>query len=395
MTEIPRVAVLVESTRSYGRWQLAGISSYLRKHGPWSIYWQERGLNDPPPVWLRDWEGDGIIARITTRRLAQIINELALPTVDLYGWLPGAKWPCLRADNTRVVHLAVDHLLERGFRHLAYCGFTGVNYSEERLQVFQQRIHEAGHLCHVCPSPRLRQSGGIAVSEQQGLLYEAELADWLQGLPKPVGILACSDIRGQQILTTCREIGLQVPDQVAVLGVDNNEMLCNLSDPPLSSVDLNCERMGYEAAALLARLMAGRRPPTRTIHIEPRGIVTRRSTDVLAIEDPEVAEVVRLIRLRACDGLTVRDVLESCTLSSSSLERRFLHLLGRTPKAEIVRVRLQRVMELLAEPDLSLAAIAARTGFKYCEYMNAVFKQKVGMSPGQYRKQVIRRKVEG
>jgi LacI family transcriptional regulator len=394
MTKIPRVAVLVESTRSYGRWQLAGITSYLRKHGPWAIYWQERGLNDPPPVWLRDWEGDGIIARITTRRLARAISELALPTVDLYGWLPGVPWPCLRADNARVVHLAVDHLLERGFRHLAYCGFTGVNYSEERLQVYQQKIREAGHVCHVCPSPRLRQSGGIAVSEQQGLLYEAELADWLRGLPKPVGILACNDIRGQQVLTTCREIGLLVPDQVAVLGVDNNELLCNLSDPPLSSVDLNCERMGYEAAALLARLMAGRHPKARTIRIEPRGIVTRQSTDVLAIEDVEVAAAVRLIRLRACDGLTVRDVLASCSLSSSALERRFLHLLGRTPKAEILRVRVQRVMELLAEPDLSQPAIAARTGFKHPEYMNAVFKRKVGMSPGRYRKQVIRRMKE-
>jgi LacI family transcriptional regulator len=389
MSKIPRVAVLVESTRSYGRRQLAGIISYLRKHGSWAIYWQERGLNDPPPVWLRGWDGDGLIARITTRRLAQAISEQALPTVDLYGWLPGAKWPCLRADNAHVVRLAVDHLLERGFRHLAYCGFTGVNYSDERLQVFQQQIGEAGHVCHVCPSPRLRSSSSIAASEQQGLLYEAELADWLQGLPKPVGILACNDVRGQQVLTTCREIGLQVPNQVAVLGVDNNELLCNLSDPPLSSVDLNCERMGYEAAALLARLMAGQRPRARTILIEPRGIVTRHSTDVLAIEDAEVAEAVRLIRTRACDGLTVQDVLASCALSSSSLERRFVQLLGRTPKAEIMRVRVQRVMELLAEPSLSLVAVADRAGFKHAEYMHAVFKQKVGMSPGQYRSRVI------
>ncbi len=154
-------------------------------------------------------------------------------------------------------------------------------------------------------------------------------------------------------------------------------------------MDLNCERIGYEAAALLAQLMAGRPAPARTILLEPRGVVARHSTDVLAIEDAEVAEAVRLIRTRACDGLTVRDVLASCALSSSSLERRFVQLLGRTPKAEIVRVRVQRVMELLTEPDLSLAAIADRAGFKYPEYMSAVFKQKVGMSPGQYRSQVI------
>ena len=389
MSKRPRVAVLVESTRAYGRGQLAGIASYLRQHGPWSIFWQERGMSDRPPVWLRRWEGDGVIARISTRPLARAIQQLAVPTVDLYGWLPGLKWPCLRVDNAQVARLAVDHLRERGFRHLAYCGFPGVNYSDERSRLFQQRLRELGHVCHVCPSPRARMSGSIAASEQQGLLYEAELTDWLRELPKPVGILACNDVRGQQILNTCREIAVPVPDQVAVLGVDNDEVLCNLADPPLSSIDLSCARIGFEAAALLARLLSGQDAPSRTILVEPGGIVTRRSTDVLAIEDVEVAEAVRLIRAHACAGLTVADLLASCSLSASSLERRFLHLLGRTPKAEIVRVRLQRVVELLAEANLSLAAIAARTGFKYAEYLSAVFQKKFGMSPGQYRRRIL------
>jgi LacI family transcriptional regulator len=172
--------------------------------------------------------------------------------------------------------------------------------------------------------------------------------------------------------------------------VDNNELLCNLSDPPLSSVDLNCERMGYEAAALLTELMAGRPAARRTTLIQPRGVVTRQSTDVLAIEDPEVAAAVRLIRTGACGGLTVRDLLASCSLSGSSLERRFRQTLGRSPKAEIIRVRLQRVVELLTDTDLSLAAIAARTGFKYPEYLSGVFKQRVGTSPARYRAQAIR-----
>lgn len=389
MSKRPRVAVLVESTRAYGRGQLAGIASYLRQHGPWSLFWQERGLDDRPPVWLRHWEGDGVIARISTRPLARAIRRLAVPTVDLYGWLPGLKWPCLRADNALVARLAADHLLERGFRHLAYCGFPGVNYSDERLRLFQRRLRESGHLCHVCPSPRLRSSGSIAASEQQGLLYEAELTDWLRGLPKPVGILACNDIRGQQILNTCREIGVHVPDQVAVLGVDNDEVLCSLSDPPLSSVNLNGARIGFEAAALLARLLSGQEPPSRTLLVEPSGIVSRRSTDVLAIEDAEVAEAVRLIRAQACAGLNVHDLLSLCPLSASSLERRFLRLLGRTPKAEIVRVRLQRVVELLAEPNLSLVAIAARTGFKHPEYLSAVFQKKFCMTPSQYRRRIL------
>jgi LacI family transcriptional regulator len=382
------VALLVESTRAYGRGLLAGIASYLRQHGSWIVDCHERNLSEAPPCWLSRWDGDGVIARVTTRPLARAIRALGLPTVDLYGWLPGVDWPCLRADNSRVAALAADHFQERGFRHLAYCGFAGVNYSDERLRLFLRRVRAAGHVCHVGPSPRVRPSVGTAASEQQGVLYEAELADWLRRLPKPVGVLACNDVRGQQVLNACREAGLAVPDEVAVLGVDNSELVCNLSDPPLSSVDLNCERIGYEAAALLARLLAGGRAEPRTRLLEPRGIVTRRSTDVLAIEDPETAAAVRLIRTRACDGLTVRQLLASCPLSSSSLERRFAQLLGRTPKAEILRVKVQRVQELLAHTDLSLAAIAARAGFKHPEYLSFVFKQKTGLTAGQYRSRV-------
>lgn len=384
-----RIAVLVESTRAYGRGLLAGIASYVRQHGSWTLYWQERGLRDPPPRWLRGWDGDGVIARIATPQLARALRALRLPTVDLYGWLPKEEWPCVRTDNVRVARSAADHLLERGFQHIAYCGFKGVNYSEERLPPFRQCIAEAGRSCHVYRYPRFPSSAGLAAREQQGVLYRNDLACWLHDLPKPVGILACNDICGQQVLNTCREIGLLVPDQVAVLGVDNDDVLCNLSDPPLSSVDLSCTRIGFEAASLLARLLRGQAAPRRTIFLEPRGIVARRSTDVLAIEDAEIVEAMRLIRTRACAGLTVAELVASCSLSASSLERRFTRLLGRTPKAEIIRFRLQQVVDLLAEPGLSLATIAARSGFKYPEYMNTVFKNTFGMSPGQYRRRVL------
>jgi LacI family transcriptional regulator, galactose operon repressor len=390
VTNRRHVALLVESTRAYGRGVLAGVATYLREYGSWTIDWHERNLSEAPPVWLAGWDGDGVIARVTTRPLVRAIRALRVPTVDLYGWLPGVDWPSLRADNAAVARLAVEHFLERGFRHIGYCGFTGVNYSDERLKLFVARLRKEGHDCHVCPSPRGRPSAGPAANEQQGVLDEACLTDWLRELPKPVGILACNDVRGQQILNACRRSGLNVPDEIAVLGVDNNELVCNLSDPPLSSIDLNCERIGYEGAAVLARLLAGKRAPRRTVLIPPRGIVTRQSTDVLAIEDRDTADAVRLIRVQACGGLTVKRLLASCSLSSSSLERRFAQALGRTPKAEILRVKLQRVQELLTQTDLSLAVIAARTGFKYPEYMHYVFKQKNGMSPGQYRARVGR-----
>jgi LacI family transcriptional regulator len=389
MNKQPRIAVLVESTRGYGRGLLAGIASYVRQRGSWTLYWQERSLRDPPPRWLRSWDGDGVIARIATPQLAGVLRALNLPTVDLYGWLPDCDWPCVRADNARVARLATDHLLERGFRYIAYCGFKGVNYSEERLPLFQQCIIDAGLTCYVYQYPRIPHSSDLASREQQGVLYRNDLACWLAGLPKPVGILACNDVCGQQILSACRELDLLVPDQIAVLGIDNDDVLCNLSDPSLSSVDLNCPQIGFEAAALLARMLRGKKVSRRTVLVEPRAIVKRRSTDVLAIDDPEIAEAVRLIRTRACDGLTVAELVQACSLSASSLERRFTRLLGRTPKAEIIRVRLQHVVELLAEPSLSLAAVADQCGFKYPEYLNAVFKKQFGMSPGQYRRRVL------
>ncbi len=393
MNKRPRIAVLVESTRAYGRGILAGIASYVRQNKSWILYWQERSLRDPPPRWLRNWDGDGIIARIATPQLAGVIRALKLPTVDLYGWLPDSEWPCVRADNARVAQMAADHLLERGFRHIAYCGFKGVNYSEERLPHFRQCIADAGLDFYVYQYPRSPHSAGLAAREQQGVLYRNDLACWLAGLPKPVGLLACNDICGQQVLNSCRELGLLVPEQIAVLGIDNDEVLCDLSDPPLSSVDLNCSQIGFEAAALLARMLRGKNITRRTHLLEPRSIVTRQSTDVLAIEDAEIAEVVRLIRTNACDGLTVAELLKSCSMSASSLERRFTRLLGRSPKSEIVRVRLQHVVELLAEPNLSLAAVAAQSGFKYPEYLNAVFKKKFGISPGQYRRRLLRSRV--
>ncbi len=390
MSKRPRIAVLVESTRGYGRGLLNGIASYMRQNTSWTLYWQERSLRDPPPRWLQGWDGDGVIARITTPQLASAIRALNLPTVDLYGWLPDSDWPCVRADNARVARLAADHLLERGFRHVAFVGYKGVNYSEERLPFFRQCIEEAGLYCYVYEYPRIPPSAGLAAREQQGVLFHKDLACWLAGLPKPAGVFACNDICGQQVLNACREVDLLVPEQVAVLGVDNDDVVCDLSDPPLSSVDLNCPQIGFEAATLLARMLRGRKVPRRTMLLEPHGVVARRSTDVLAIEDPEIAQALRMIRARACVGLTVAELLRSCSLSASSLERRFTRLLGRTPKSEIIRVRLQHVVELLAEPSLSLEAVAAQSGFKYPEYLNAVFKKKFGISPGRYRRRILR-----
>jgi len=279
----------------------------------------------------------------------------------------------------------VDHLRERGFRHLAFCGFPGTNYSDKREKMFIRHLHALGLPCEIFTPGKQPRGGGTFAMEQHGLVHEEDASEWLRQLPQPVVLLCCNDIRGQQVLGLCRRLGLAVPDEIAVLGVDNDEVHCDLADPPLSSVIMNTERIGYEAAALLARMMTGHAAPSAPRFIPPLGIATRRSTDVLAIEDRQVAAAARFIREHACEGINVSDVLLAVPLSRSSLERRFAASLNRTPKEEILRVQLQRAKDLLTATDFPLAEIAEKTGFKYPEYLSVIFKLKTGQTPGRYR----------
>ena len=383
----PRVALLIESSRAYGRGLLLGVAKYVREHGPWSIFLQERSLDDVSPDWLAQWKGDGVIARIENRELARAVSRLGLPAVDLRSLLPGLKLPSLRTDDVAVAELAAEHLRERGFRHFAFCGFNGADYSDLRRDAFQKWVVRSGHRCQVFQEPVRPHRAGTLGFEEHGLKYEDHVARWLRQLPKPVGLMACNDIRGQQVLNACRAIGVAVPDEVAVIGVDNDVVLCELSDPPLSSVVPNTERIGYEAAALLARLMAGQLPPTRPISIAPAGVVTRRSTEVLAIEDRHIATVARFIREHACEGIDVSDVVKVVPLSRSALERRFVKVLGRSPKEQILRVRLDRAKRLLAETEFPLPVVAEKVGFAHPEYLSVIFKRKTGQTPGQFRRQ--------
>ncbi len=383
--ERPRVALLIESSRAFGRGLLFGIAQYVREHGPWSIFLQERSLGDLSPAWFRNWEGDGIIARVENRPMAEAIRRRGLPAVDLRCLLPNLEFPSVRPDDEGIARLASEHLLERGFRHFAFCGFNGADYSDARRERFARRIVDSGYACSVFEDPHAPHGAGTLEYEEHGLKYEDRVARWLHQLPKPVGLMACNDIRGQQVLNACRDVGLNVPDEIAVIGVDNDEMLCELSDPPLSSVAPNSKRIGYEAAALLARMISGKKPPLEPISVEPEGVVTRRSTDVLAIEDRHVADVVRFIREHACEGIDVSDLLKAAPLSRSALERRFARALGRSPKEEILRVRLNRARQLLAETDFPLWTIAEKIGLEHTEYLNVIFKKKTGQTPGQFR----------
>lgn len=383
-----RVALLIESSRAYGRGLLEGIARYSRLYGPWALYHDGRSLGEEAPAWFKKgWKGDGIIARIDTLAQAKVIAGAGLPTVDLRGKFE-LGYPILEADDEATARMAADHLLGHGFRHFAFTGFAGTNFSERRRQYFRQAIEAAGFVCRDYSAPVKPATSRTTGQEQYETGDEARLARWLMELPRPVGLMACNDVRAQQVLILCRELGIAAPEDIAVIGVDNDPLLSDLSDPPLSSVIPDTPRIGYEAAELLERMIAGkvRRPIHRAV--APLGVAVRQSSDVLAIEDREVARAIHFIRRHACDGINVADVLQQSNVSRSMLDRRFIAAVGRTPKAEILRVQLERVRGLLTETDLPLARIAERAGFEHPEYLSVVFKQKMGVTPGDYRKRI-------
>lgn len=384
----PRVALLIESSRSYGRDLLMGIAKYVRVHGPWSIEFEEGDPGEHWPEWYRRWKWDGIIARVSTPVIAELLRKSRVPVVDLSGCMPNRPFPVIRSDEDMVGRLAVEHLIERGFQRFAFCGFNGIEWSDLRRAGFERRIREAGFSCEVLSNEEPPRSSSTSDYEEHDFRHEQELKRWLKALPKPCGLMACNDARGRQVLNCCRELGIAVPDEMAVIGVDKDEIFCELSDLPLSSVILNAQQIGYEAAVLLDRLMGGGDDENLALAIKPVGVAARRSTDVLAIEDRHIAGALRYIREHACDGLDVETLLKVVPLSRSVLERRFSQLLGSSPKAEILRVRLDCVCRLLSESDLPLSEVAYRAGFENPEYMNRLFKKRIGTTPGAYRKRV-------
>jgi LacI family transcriptional regulator len=376
-----QIALLIETSNAYARGLLEGITLYLRDHQSWSIYISEHRRGDSVPHWLWGWNGDGIIARIENRDIARAVAERNLPTVDVSAarLLPGVPW--VETDDAAIARLAFDHLADRGFRHLGFCGLNNYNWSLWRCDHFRRLAAEAGCDCSV----HMTETGGDRAADWAA--EQDDLATWIQGLPKPVGVFACFDIRGRQVLDACRMLGVRVPDEVAVIGVDNDPVLCELADPPLSSVIPDTHRTGYVAADLLARMIAGERVQPEAHLIQPRVVIARRSTDALAIDDPDVSAAVAFIREHACDGIGVKQVLDAVALSRRVLESRFKKLLGRTPHAEIVRVQVARARDLLTQTDLPLKTIARRVGIAHAEYLSVVFKSVAGKSPSAYRRE--------
>lgn len=380
MRELKLVAVIIETSTSYGRGLLRGISRFHREQRAWSVYFKPFSLNEALPTWVTSWKGDGILARVPNAEIGKKLLECRLPMIDLRGGALSIGLPPFGADNQAIAEAAYSHLSDCGLENFAFIGEprNRFYYDDERCSAFADLVAKHGRKCFVFNHFMHRSDNGWESHVQQ-------LMGWLEKLPKPVGVLCCHDDRGQQVLDACQRAGLGVPDEIAVLGVDNDEYLCGFSIPSLSSIDINSERIGYEAARLLDLIMHGQHQFDQPKFFTPRGVVVRQSTEVFACEDAKVAAAIRLIRQHACNCLTVKDLLKSVGMSRSAFHERFKRVVGRSPKQEILRMQLKHAKMLLQSTDKPVYEVAKQVGFEEAKYFITVFHNSIGMTPKNYR----------
>lgn len=382
------IALLIETSSIYGRQILRGIHRFIQteNHQDWLAVIEERDLNSSSmPGWIQDWTGDGIISRQMTSDLQVELQKTDIAFVDLNDRIESKMFSTVRSDDIEIGRLAAEHLEERGLQNFAFCGFQGESWSE---------LRESGFRTATMGVKKSRyyslQSDWFARDAKLWEQEKVKLTNWLEGLPKPIGILAANDIRGKQIIDCCHHAGIAVPESVSVVGVDNDEIICDFSPTPLTSVVPNAERVGFRAAQILSRLLddkASGKPKTRPerIIVPPLGVFSRQSSDIVAVDDKELAAALRFIRKRACDGITVADVIETTGMSRSTIERKMRAIINRSPQQEIRRVQLKQVCALLAGTEMSIESIALQCGYDHPEYLHVVFKREMEMTPGEYR----------
>lgn len=368
-----------------------GVMDYAGQHGGWSLT-----VSPPALRWageqsltlesLRRWPGHGIIAAIANPADARVARRLGKPVVNMSASTAQSAFPRVMPDHYGMGRLAAEHLLERGLRRLAYCGFAGLWFSELRRQGFVDRAAKAGVPCQVLELPVSRDD------TQDWQRRIAPLTQFLQEIVPPVGLLAVQDYRARTLVDECHRLGLRIPHDVAVVGIDDDPTVCEYCQPTITSVSRNAWRLGHETAALLDRLMEGGSPPGDDILVPSDGIVARQSTDTIAVDDAHVAAAVHFIHDHPELSYGVDRVVEAARVSRRLLEVRFRRTFGCSIYDYICRQRLERARRLLAAPDrMKLNKLAAFCGFSSLEQMRLVFKRFLGMSPLEYRQDALAR----
>lgn len=374
---LPRVAVMLDLASAYGRSEAMGVAQYVASHRPWRV---ELSVATTSTQSIRRVDADGLIMPVVTQAQRDAVLELGIPTVSIAGNLGRTGFPVVTADHEAIGRMAADFFLQRGYESLAFCGISDRYYSPRRCHGFQAAIQRAGIPCEVYER-RPPTSARSGAGEEK-----TRLADWLHSLPRPCGVFVCDDLQAVELLEASRQAGVRVPDDLAVLSVDNDELSCNLSDPPLSSIDHGTQQIGYQAGALLDRMLRGERVSLDPVVVPPSAIVLRRSTDTYPNSNPHVDLALAFMRRNLNQRVQVDQIVEASGVSRRVLENAFRDVIHRSILDEYHRLQTEVITQLLRNTTLPLKKIADQLGFSNVYYFSAFFKRVMGMPPGQYRK---------
>jgi LacI family transcriptional regulator len=381
MAKIRRIAILMGQDLSFCRQVIRGVRAYAIHKPHWSFRSSAPDMNIIRS--LREWNPDGIITELYSLSFARKILAMNKPVIDTAFWLPKLNVSVIDVDHTEVGRMAAEYFLSLGFSNFAFFGSAKAEYSRIREQAFLKRLFAAGHSAMVSHKDYIRE----LPSTMSWKKMESHTRQWLRSLPKPVALFASNDILARSLADTCIQLNLNVPTDVALLGVDNDELECELTSPPLSSIAIPGERIGYEAAKQLDQAMSSKKFSPQRIFLPPIRIVQRQSTETIAVQDSTVIAALTYIRAHSAEGINVANVIRSIGSGRRELERKFRSILGRSVLQEIRSARIHQVQKLLTDTDLPMPAIAKLTGFSSAHRLAIVFHRTCGLPPTAYRKQ--------
>ena len=372
------IGLLVTDDFDYGRKLLSGIHRYAETQRNWLFHRARISLTGE--MSKTGFNAEGYLAHVASIDIMNTLRKFNCPIVNTSSMLAEQPFPTVTMDNRAIGKMAAEYFLERGYWNCWFYG-SGGNYARERAQGFVRHLAEYDIKCEADHSGMIMKD-----IPAEGLPATHPILQRLISLPKPVGILTSNDESGYYLANVCRQAGLSVPEEVAIIGVNNDMLHCYFANPPLSSIDINGERIGYKAAELLDHLLQGEAPPHGPVLIPPSGVITRRSSDTHAINDPDVATAVHYISTHLSEAVTMDDILAHVPIRLRALEYRFQRTVGHTLLEEIRHARIKFAKELLVSSELSMAQIAKSCGLSNQQYFSTTFRKVVGCTPMSYRR---------
>lgn len=381
---MPKVILLLDLSEEYGKHLLKGITSYTKENDPWvccrmpASYRKRHGIQWILS-WAKEWGADGVIGLFDSKEEVDVFQNAGIPVIaqDLKERIEGV--PVITGAYHLTGQIGAQYFLQKGYRNFAFYGFNDIVWSRERAQGFEEKLNQNGYNVHYYEHDQAR-------SVELWYYGPSELSDWVEALPKPIAVMACDDNQALHITEACKLIGIRIPEDLAVLGVDNDEMVCGISDPPLSSVELDAIKGGYDAAFMMDNMIKGQEVESYNVQVEPTQVIGRRSTDFYSTQDPLVKNVLKFIHENLHENLKIGDVLKNVPLSRRAMEQRFQKVTGQSPYRYICRLRIEKICQELLETDNSIFEVALNAGFEDSKNMARLFKEFKGCTPKNYRK---------